>query len=132
MSRYEYQPDVFDLLIEKSDLGSFILKGMQTDFGITQEKYCYLDDICLGLVLGEACDSRGYYSGLGLDCENKIAISLAPAIVNKSSFEMTEIKKNEIESFQKSGISPMPERLLDALSIQQIADLLAYLEAGAD
>ena len=44
--------------------------------------------------------------------------------------ETTEIKKDDIESFHESGVSPMPERLLDTLSIEQITDLLAYLESG--
>ena len=44
--------------------------------------------------------------------------------------DTTEIKKDDIESFHESAISPMPERLLDTLSIEQIADLLAYLESG--
>ncbi|MGI9427124.1 MAG: c-type cytochrome, partial [Bythopirellula sp.] len=47
-------------------------------------------------------------------------------------YKTTEIKKGDIESFQESGVSPMPGRLLDTLSIQQIADLLAYLESGSD
>ena len=46
--------------------------------------------------------------------------------------ETMEIKKDDIESFHESGVSPMPERLLDTLSIQQIADLLAYLESGSN
>ena len=43
-----------------------------------------------------------------------------------------EFKKDDIESFHESAVSPMPERLLDTLSIEQIADLLAYLESGVN
>ena len=41
-----------------------------------------------------------------------------------------EVKKDDIDSYEPSGVSPMPTRLLDGLAIEQIADLLAYLESG--
>ncbi len=44
-----------------------------------------------------------------------------------SLHDTVEIRKSQIESFQASDLSPMPERLLDTLTIEQIADLLAYL-----
>lgn len=39
------------------------------------------------------------------------------------------LKKSEIESQVASTVSPMPEKLLDDLTLQEIADLFAYLES---
>jgi len=39
------------------------------------------------------------------------------------------LKKSEIESQVASLISVMPERLLDPLSLQEIADLMAFMES---
>ncbi len=39
------------------------------------------------------------------------------------------LKKNDIESQVASTVSPMPEKLLDELTLQEIADLFAYLES---
>ncbi|MBM98359.1 MAG: hypothetical protein CMJ77_04470 [Planctomycetaceae bacterium] len=41
-----------------------------------------------------------------------------------------EIQKGDIETVQPSAVSPMPARLLDTFTIQEIADLLAYLKEG--
>ena len=49
-----------------------------------------------------------------------------------SLHDTTEINKSQIESFRESAVSPMPERLLDTLTIEQIADLLAYLDNGVN
>lgn len=39
------------------------------------------------------------------------------------------LKKSEIESQIASTVSPMPEKLIDELTLQEIADLFAYLES---
>jgi putative heme-binding domain-containing protein len=39
------------------------------------------------------------------------------------------LKKNDIESQVASTVSPMPEKLIDELTLQEIADLFAYLES---
>lgn len=39
------------------------------------------------------------------------------------------LKKSEIESQVTSTVSPMPEKLIDELTLQEIADLFAYLES---
>ena len=39
------------------------------------------------------------------------------------------VKKSEIESQIASTVSPMPEKLIDELTLQEIADLFAYLES---
>ncbi len=40
------------------------------------------------------------------------------------------IKKTDVESQIASTVSPMPEKLLDELTLQEIADLFAYLESN--
>jgi putative heme-binding domain-containing protein len=44
-----------------------------------------------------------------------------------SADQERRIRAADVKSRQESRVSPMPERLLDALSLQQIADLLEYL-----
>ena len=45
---------------------------------------------------------------------------------------LTEVAKDEIESTKPSAISTMPTGLLDSLTKEEILDLLAYIETGAD
>lgn len=47
-------------------------------------------------------------------------------------FELTEIAKSDIESTHPSTTSTMPKGLLDSLTREEILDLLAYIESGAD
>ena len=51
---------------------------------------------------------------------------------NPFSFELTEIAKEDIESTEVSRVSPMPSGLLDSLEKDEILDLIAYIESGAD
>ena len=44
--------------------------------------------------------------------------------------ERIEIKKNNIAERRPSAVSPMPEGLADALTQEEILDLLAYIESG--
>ena len=44
--------------------------------------------------------------------------------------DTVEISKRHIESYHPSPDSPMPAGLLDSFHADEIADLLAYLEAG--
>jgi hypothetical protein len=44
--------------------------------------------------------------------------------------QTVEVDKRTIAEFVELGTSPMPEGLLDPFSREEIADLLAYLEAG--
>ncbi|MCE9606811.1 MAG: hypothetical protein K8U03_18140 [Planctomycetia bacterium] len=41
-----------------------------------------------------------------------------------------ELDKQEIAEYRSLGTSPMPEGLLDSLTLEEIADLLAFLESG--
>ena len=79
----------------------------------------------IALTSGKAITGQVVYNGF-----RKSILRVAPDPM--ALHETIEIKKDDIESFQESGVSPMPQRLLDTLSIQQIADLLAYLESGVD
>lgn len=40
------------------------------------------------------------------------------------------VKKAEIRERGVSGVSPMPEGLLDVLTLEEVLDLVAFLEAG--
>jgi hypothetical protein len=80
-------------------------------------------DYTIALKSGKVINGQVVYNGFR---KSILRVATDPMALHNA----TEIKKDDIESFQDSGISPMPERLLDALSIEQIADLLAYLESG--
>lgn len=42
--------------------------------------------------------------------------------------QLTEVSKHDIDSYEPTPVSPMPPNLLDTLTKQEIADLLAFLE----
>ncbi|MEM7013799.1 MAG: hypothetical protein AAF585_20235, partial [Verrucomicrobiota bacterium] len=43
--------------------------------------------------------------------------------------QLTEISKHDIESYEPTPVSPMPPNLLDTLTMQEIADLIAFLSS---
>lgn len=45
-----------------------------------------------------------------------------------ASGKLQSIKRNQIEDFKSSNVSMMPDNLIDSVSKQEFADLLAYLE----
>ena len=77
----------------------------------------------IALANGKVIHGQVVYNGFR---KSILRIATDPMALHRT----TEIHKDQIESFQESDVSPMPERLLDNLSIQQIADLLAFLESG--
>lgn len=79
----------------------------------------------IALTNGRVINGQVVYNGFR---ESILRVATNPMALH----ETTEINKNEIESFRESGVSPMPARLLDTLSIQQIAELLNYLQSGAN
>ncbi len=56
----------------------------------------------------------------------KIRLSLDPLDAN----QVVEIDKKEIDQHNSSPVSPMPSGLLDTLTLEEVRDLLAYLESG--
>ena len=56
----------------------------------------------------------------------KIRLSLDPLDAGK----VVVIDKKEIDQHQSSPTSPMPSGLLDTLTLEEVRDLLAYLESG--
>jgi putative heme-binding domain-containing protein len=42
------------------------------------------------------------------------------------------INKSDVKSKSVSKLSPMPDRLIDSLSLEQVLDLMAYLESGGN
>lgn len=71
---------------------------------------------------GEVITGRVIWNGF-----RKSTLHIASDPTNLESH--TVIDKREIETHQESPISPMPERLLDRFSIEEIADLLVFLES---
>ncbi len=45
---------------------------------------------------------------------------------------LVDVRKDDIASYHESSISPMPPGLLDRLTREEILDLIAYIEAGAN
>ena len=56
----------------------------------------------------------------------KVRLSLDPLDVS----QVVEIDKKEIDQHNSSPVSPMPSGLLDTLTLEEVRDLLAYLESG--
>ncbi len=56
----------------------------------------------------------------------KVRLSLDPL----DASQVVEIDKKEIDQHQSSPTSPMPSGLLDTLTLDEVRDLLAYLESG--
>ena len=51
-------------------------------------------------------------------------------VVRTAEGQQVVLPKDDIESVNVSGVSMMPEGLLDGLSDQQVCDLFAYLRSG--
>jgi putative heme-binding domain-containing protein len=64
-----------------------------------------------------------------LESEDDERVTLKP---NPLSPETVEIGKSSIRTRVISKTSPMPPGLLNALKVEQILDLLAFIEAGGD
>ncbi len=58
------------------------------------------------------------------------ALRIATNLLDGS--QITEIPKDQIESHAVSEISPMPQGLLNTLNLDEILDLLAYIEVAGD
>ena len=56
----------------------------------------------------------------------KVRLSLDPL----DASQVVEIDKKEIDQHNSSPVSPMPSGLLDTLTLDEVRDLLAYLESG--
>jgi hypothetical protein len=46
--------------------------------------------------------------------------------------DFTNIQRNQVESIRPSTISPMPDGLINVLTLDEIKDLIAYLRSGGD
>ena len=49
-------------------------------------------------------------------------------ITLQTATERLNIDRREVEYVRKTNLSPMPDGLLDALSLEEINDLLSYLQ----
>jgi putative heme-binding domain-containing protein len=59
--------------------------------------------------------------------DTKEAVSIQPDPFNP---DRITIPRKDLEAIHASKISPMPANLVDVLTVEEIADLIAYLEAG--
>ena len=67
-------------------------------------------------------------SGL-IEEENESRLTLRPSLLTE---QRVEVKKTAIKTRSHSGLSPMPEGLLDVLTKDEVLDLLAFLEAAGN
>jgi putative heme-binding domain-containing protein len=68
----------------------------------------------------------------GQELHGLVSVQGDTVTVTLSDASRVVLRKEEIESQVASLVSVMPEQLLDALSIEEIIDLFAYLEAPAE
>ena len=51
-------------------------------------------------------------------------------LVLQADGKRVRIEKDSVEDIKESELSPMPAQLLDSLSMEEIADLMAFLDQG--
>ncbi len=69
--------------------------------------------------------------GLNLSEPNDFRKSLLHVATDPMNLEaVTKVSKKDLVSHEESAVSPMPEGLLDTLTIDEILALLAYVESG--
>ena len=76
-------------------------------------------------VLKDGSDFTGRVANLSGERLMVVTDMLAPG-------DFTNVRRNQIESTRVSTVSPMPEGLLDSLSLEEIKDLVAYLLSGGN
>jgi len=62
-----------------------------------------------------------------LEREDDAEVVVRPSLLGEG---VERVKKAEIRERGVSGVSPMPEGLLDVLTLEEVLDLVAFLEAG--
>jgi putative heme-binding domain-containing protein len=75
--------------------------------------------------LKDGSDVTGRVANLAGDNLMVVTDMMAPG-------DFTNIAREKIESTRPSSVSPMPEGLLNSLSLEEIKDLVAYLLSGGD
>jgi putative heme-binding domain-containing protein len=116
---YAFGPDLTDLLVRYKDDRTNILQQILEPSKIVEERYRNFDfdlknaDPVTGIILKEDPES--------------VTIQTGPADSLIQTF-----KKSDIEGRHPKPSSPMPLGLLNALSKEQILDLLAYVETKGD
>ena len=51
-------------------------------------------------------------------------------LVLQADGKRVRIEKDSVEDIKESELSPMPAQLLDSLTMEEIADLMAFLDQG--
>ncbi|WP_444886450.1 hypothetical protein [Microbulbifer sp. JMSA008] len=80
MQTYRNRPDVFELVVGERFLSKISIKHLEYPFAISEEEYCYFNDVLIGEMLGKAEISKYYYEGLQTSYKGRIVISLTPMI----------------------------------------------------
>jgi putative heme-binding domain-containing protein len=116
---YAYGPDLSDVLVRYKNNRGDVLQQILEPSKVIEERYRNFDfdlkgnDPVTGMILKEDAES--------------VTIQTGPA----DSLIQT-LKKSEIQERHPKNSSPMPLGLLNALSKEQILDLLAYVEAKGE
>jgi hypothetical protein len=89
---YNYTPDVLDLIIDETYLPDLEVTQIEMAFGKDDRKYVYFK----GVLLGELIEATKYYEGLEVNVNNKLTVSLTPAINKNKKLVVPVI--NEFEN----------------------------------
>lgn len=76
-------------------------------------------------VLKDGSDVAGRVANLAGETLMVVTDMLAPG-------DFKNVQRDQVESTRPSTVSPMPEGLLNGLSLDEIKDLVAYLQSGGD
>ena len=90
---YKRAPDVFELIVDKNILHEFEIRQIELAHGKDEPKYCFVDEILVGCVLGESEESKDYYRALKIDYSNKTTIQLLPLIQINYQLSFPTIEK---------------------------------------
>ena len=86
---YNYTPDVLDLVIDETYLPDFEISQIEMAFGKDDKKYVYYK----GVLFGELIEATEYFKGLKVDVNNKITMSLTPAMNKNNKLAVPVIKE---------------------------------------
>ena len=80
MNPYQNRPDIFEIVVDRMALDIFDIRKTDYPWGLSEESYCYYDDVLIGLIACDASSSRGYYEGNGIVVSDRVVVSLIPTI----------------------------------------------------
>jgi len=81
------RPDVLDLIVDLKACPDLELRSYENKFGLTEEKYLFMDKTLLGVPNSH----HNYYRNLEIDLNNKLTFSLVPSLKLYSKFEVPNV-----------------------------------------